>query len=183
MWVEIFFKHYLYIFHCKSSFPYCGPTQTKGIMIWTNMNSHYPRILLYKLQFFWPVSVWKYFTRFSLYLPLYSFINPLWPHPSLADHELNQLELLYPRMLPQKAERLWPISFFRDFLSIFKCKKILILDFDISLLKKKIIMVEFFLLQSVQASFTIQTLQLIWCLLWHFLQFAFFKRRLMFFSM
>jgi hypothetical protein len=47
---EIFFFN---INICKYGFPFCGPTQPPGTMMWTILNLHYIRMLSCKYDLFW----------------------------------------------------------------------------------------------------------------------------------
>jgi hypothetical protein len=47
--IKIFFN----INICKYGFPYRGPTQSPGTMMWTVLNLHYIRKLSYRYDLFW----------------------------------------------------------------------------------------------------------------------------------
>lgn len=58
---KIFFKNlYTCIFICKKKIDSkCAPTHPSVIIIWSNLNQHYPVMLLHKLQLFLPISFYE----------------------------------------------------------------------------------------------------------------------------
>lgn len=54
---KIFWKTSIHcIFICKTIDPKCDPTHPSVIIIWSNLNQHYPRMLLHNLKLFLPIS-------------------------------------------------------------------------------------------------------------------------------
>lgn len=58
---RILFKICLYRFLCKKIDLPLRPYPIAKIMIWTNLNLYYMRMLPHKLRLFWPICFWKEF--------------------------------------------------------------------------------------------------------------------------
>lgn len=60
--------------------------------IWINL--HYIWMLLHKLQHFWPIKflLKRFWRLFSIHSHV-KILPPLWPQPTLGDHDLNNSEL------------------------------------------------------------------------------------------
>lgn len=58
---RILFKICLYRFLCKRFDLPLRPYPIAKIMIWTNLNLYYMRMLPHKLRLFWPICFWKEF--------------------------------------------------------------------------------------------------------------------------
>jgi hypothetical protein len=48
------FKEFSYIFLCKTWVGHFGPTLAPGVMIWTNLNLHYLRMIPHECHLSWP---------------------------------------------------------------------------------------------------------------------------------
>jgi hypothetical protein len=77
---------------CKYGFPYCGPSQPPGTMIWINLNLHYIRKLSCKYELFWFFGSWEE----DFYMTPPHFCNYLIFEEDLALN-LNNLEFPLPK--------------------------------------------------------------------------------------
>lgn len=64
-------KRFIYIFLCTKVYPYYGPTYL-AIIIWTNLNLPYLRMISHKFKISWLICLWggRFEKKFTLYMPM-----------------------------------------------------------------------------------------------------------------
>ena len=106
LYLRRFFKEYPYIFQCKILIGHCGPTLPPDVMIWTNLNLHYLRMLPHEFHLSWPSdSGEEDFLKMPLIFNKFMIISPwkrAWPFI------WTNLNPLYSRMLCAKFGWNWP---------------------------------------------------------------------------